>query len=207
MKKFFTSKAFLISVIAVSVLGISAFIYTRKIHQNDNPNSQADNSIQDHSSSQVTQSGGLFQNQQNRRNQQNQQSQQNQQPQQKQPAVRKKSYPVGEWQLPIPFINPFGSQNNYKTVDYTTNKYEEFSFVGKDNMETTRTTCGEVWTMAVAWQDSTMGPFEDLELYLSEISGEIYQRLDRIMKWFSRLPMTTEPNGGEGRASAEMAII
>lgn len=200
MKKFFTSKAFLISVIAVSVLGISAFIYTRKIHQNDNPNSQADNSIQDHSSSQVTQSGGLFQNQQNRRNQQNQQSQQNQQPQQKQPAVRKKSYPVGEWQLPIPFINPFGSQNNYKTVDYTTNKYEEFSFVGKDNMETTRTTCGEVWTMAVAWQDSTMGPFEDLELYLSEISGEIYQstRSDNEVVF-----QATDDNGTQwwGRAS------
>lgn len=87
---------------------------------------------------------------------------------------RIKSYPVGKWDLPVPYINPFGSQENYQHVEYITNRYAELAYIGLDNMETTRVTCGEPWTMRIAWQEQTMGPLDDLRLYMEEIDGEVY---------------------------------
>lgn len=178
MKKLIQNKAFLFSLIAVFVVGIGAFLYTRFGRQDVGP-SPGVTQQSGQSSQSKTQKGG--QNQQSSTLPQDQQSSTDQlssilaQYQETQPKTRVKSYPVGQWELPVPYINPFGAQENYLSVEYATNQSAEFAFIGRDNLETTSSTCGDVWKMAIAWTDPTMDPFEDLQLYLSsEIGGEVY---------------------------------
>ncbi|MCX7773670.1 MAG: VWA domain-containing protein, partial [Clostridia bacterium] len=88
---------------------------------------------------------------------------------------KRKVYPIGKWDLPIPFMNPFGSQSNYASVEYKKNQYQDFNYVNKDNILASRVTCGEVWDMRITWKDQPVDAYEDLDLYISELGGESYQ--------------------------------
>ncbi|WP_274361676.1 vWA domain-containing protein [Paenibacillus thermotolerans] len=90
------------------------------------------------------------------------------------PKPQRKAYPIGEWSIAIPYINPFGSQTTYKSVDYQFNVSTNFTYVNKDNIETARTTGGEAWQLHVDWQEETVHPYDDLALYMSELGGETY---------------------------------
>lgn len=146
MNKIIRSKAFLISIIAVIVIGIAAAIIILS-----GKNNTRESSGRDGSKSTVTSNSEAGK-----------------------PKIKRKSYPVGKWDLPVPFINPFGSQENYQQVEYIPNQYTDLAYIGMDNMETTRITCGESWTMSYDWQDQTMSPLEDIRLYMEEINGEVY---------------------------------
>ncbi len=87
---------------------------------------------------------------------------------------RRKSYPIGKWDVAIPYLNPFGSQDNYQSVDYTPNQTHEFKYVDEGNRETARMTGGDLWQLQVQWQDSQTDPWEDLKLYVSELGGKFY---------------------------------
>jgi len=87
---------------------------------------------------------------------------------------RRKTYPIGKWDIAIPYLNPFGSQSGYQTVDYTPNQYQELKYIDENNMETSRMTGGDVWQLQVEWNDSSTDPWDDLELYVSELGGKWY---------------------------------
>ena len=87
---------------------------------------------------------------------------------------RRKSYPIGKWDIAIPYLNPFGSQGNYQSVDYSPNQTQELKYVDEDNMEMSRITGGDLWQLQVQWKDSQTDPWEDLRLYVSELGGQFY---------------------------------
>ncbi|XID92897.1 VWA domain-containing protein [Paenibacillaceae bacterium WGS1546] len=87
---------------------------------------------------------------------------------------RRKTYPIGKWDIPVPYLNPFGSQGNYQSVDYTPNQVQELKYVNEENMETSRPTGGDLWQLQVQWKDSAVDPWEDLSLYVSELGGQFY---------------------------------
>ena len=81
-----------------------------------------------------------------------------------------KTGPVGQWDIPIPEINPLGSQALYMTTDYEmhgiTVKYiENFAEYSKDVM-------GEVWTLEV--EDPSGVPLHFLKEYASSIKASIF---------------------------------
>lgn len=87
---------------------------------------------------------------------------------------RRKTYPIGKWDIAIPYLNPFGSQGNYQSVDYTPNQTQEFKYVDEENMETSRITGGDLWQLQVQWKDAQADPWEDLRLYITELGGKFY---------------------------------
>ncbi|QTH43478.1 VWA domain-containing protein [Cohnella sp. LGH] len=87
---------------------------------------------------------------------------------------RRKTYPIGKWDVAIPYLNPFGSQDNYQSVDYTPNQTQEFKYVDDENMETSRITGGDLWELQVQWKDAQADPWEDLRLYVTELGGKFY---------------------------------
>ncbi len=91
------------------------------------------------------------------------------------PLPKRKSYPIGKWDMDIPYLNPFGSQDQYRSVEYTPNQYQELRYVDENNREVKRVTSGDVWQLQVAWEDETLNPFDDLILYMVELGGEFYR--------------------------------
>lgn len=87
---------------------------------------------------------------------------------------RRKTYPIGQWDIAVPYLNPFGSQSNYSSVDYTPNQYQEFKYVNETNKEIVRTTGGDMWQLQVHWQDAASDPWDDLRLYVAELGGQSY---------------------------------
>jgi len=84
------------------------------------------------------------------------------------------TYPIGKWDIPTPYLNPFGSQSNYSSVEYVPNQYQELKYVDEANMETTRMTGGDAWQLQVQWNDAKTDPWEDLRLYATELGGQFY---------------------------------
>lgn len=91
------------------------------------------------------------------------------------PLPKRQTYPVGKWEMEIPYLNPFGSQDNYRSVEYTANQSQEFRYVDKSNAEAVRMTAGDSWQMRVDWDDPELNPFDDLILYMMEMGGEYYR--------------------------------
>lgn len=91
------------------------------------------------------------------------------------PLPKRQTYPVGKWEMEIPYVNPFGSQANYRSVEYTANQIQEFRYVDKRNAEAIRITAGDSWQMRVDWDDPELNPFDDLILYMIELGGEYYR--------------------------------
>jgi Mg-chelatase subunit ChlD len=89
-------------------------------------------------------------------------------------APQRQAYPIEKWDTDIPYINPFGSQKNYKSVKLIPNQFQELRYVDKDNMETSRMTGGKAWQMQVEWKDKAADPMDDLLLYISELGGTAY---------------------------------
>lgn len=87
---------------------------------------------------------------------------------------RRKTYPIGKWDIAIPYLNPFGSQDNYQSVDYTPNQTQELKYVDEENMEMYRITGGDLWQLQVQWKDSQTDPWEDLRLYVTQLGGKFY---------------------------------
>lgn len=87
---------------------------------------------------------------------------------------RRKTYPIGKWDIAIPYLNPFGSQDSYQSVNYTPNQTQELKYVDEENMEMSRITGGDLWQLQVQWKDSQTDPWEDLRLYVTELGGKYY---------------------------------
>lgn len=83
-------------------------------------------------------------------------------------------YPIGKWDIAVPFLNPFGSQGNYQSVEFVPNQYQELKYIDDENMEMSRMTGGDVWQLQVQWTDSETDPWEDLRLYVAELGGQSY---------------------------------
>ena len=81
-----------------------------------------------------------------------------------------KTGPVGKWDIPIPEINPLGSQGLYTSTSYEkgshTIKYIE-NFV-----ENTKDVHGEMWYLEVA--DPSGIPLEFLKEYVQKLGGNIF---------------------------------
>jgi Mg-chelatase subunit ChlD len=91
------------------------------------------------------------------------------------PAVPpRKTYPVGQWDMPVPFINPFGAQQAYTSVEHQANGRFELRYIDRRNMEALRTTAGELWQIEVPWHDSNAGAMDDLKRYLAALGAETW---------------------------------
>jgi len=81
-----------------------------------------------------------------------------------------KTGPVGKWDIPIPEINPLGTQSLYTTTSYETGgceiKYIENFTENAKNVE------GEVWTLEVA--DPSGIPLEFLKEYAQKIGASTF---------------------------------
>lgn len=87
---------------------------------------------------------------------------------------RRKTYPIGKWDIAIPYLNPFGSQSNYQSADYSSNQYQELKYIDEGNMEMSRIIGGDLWQLQVHWKDTKADPWEDLRLYVAELGGQFY---------------------------------
>lgn len=88
---------------------------------------------------------------------------------------KRKTYPAGEWDIAVPYLNPFGAQLNYASVKQTPNQTQEIRYIDPHYRETARMTSGEVWQLQVDWKDQKVDPFSDLQQYMSELGGEFYR--------------------------------
>ncbi|AGA67763.1 Mg-chelatase subunit ChlD [Desulfitobacterium dichloroeliminans LMG P-21439] len=78
--------------------------------------------------------------------------------------------PVGEWDIPLPEINPLGSQALYTSTDYAPGSYE-VSYI--DNFAENKLTLkGEVWTLLV--NDPSGAPLYFLKKYAEENQMKIF---------------------------------
>jgi Mg-chelatase subunit ChlD len=84
----------------------------------------------------------------------------------------RKSYPTGQWDIAVPFINPFGAQKAYAGIEHAANGRLDLRYVDKANMETVRATSGETWQLQVDWHDKTTSAFDDLSRYVAQLGGE-----------------------------------
>lgn len=91
----------------------------------------------------------------------------------KAPTAVRTRYPIGSWNIAIPYLNPFGSQSNYQSAIHTPNQYQELKYINERQMETVRMTAGELWQLDVQWKGDG-DPWEDLRLYVSELGGHAY---------------------------------
>src|SRR5690606_36307841 len=87
---------------------------------------------------------------------------------------RRKNYPIGQWDIPVPYLNPFGSESSYASVQYVPNQYQELKYVDAANMEMSRMTGGDLWQLQVDWKDEKTDPWEDLRLYATELGGQLH---------------------------------
>lgn len=81
-----------------------------------------------------------------------------------------KTGPVGEWDIPLPEINPLGSQALYSSTDYAIGTHE-VSYI--DNFaENNLTLKGEVWTLDV--EDSSGAPLYFLKKYAEQNQMKLF---------------------------------
>lgn len=78
--------------------------------------------------------------------------------------------PVGEWSIPIPKINPLGSQSLYTDTVYDVEGHS-ITFVN-NYQETSRSFQGEKWRLTVA--DSSSNPLKFLKAYAKKIGAALY---------------------------------
>lgn len=81
-----------------------------------------------------------------------------------------KTGPVGNWDIPIPEINPLGSQNLYSSTEYE-GKEHTVTFV-ENYQESSRLLSGEQWTLVVA--DNSGIPLKFLKDYAKKLGANIY---------------------------------
>ena len=80
--------------------------------------------------------------------------------------------PVGIWDIPVPEINPLGSQELYYSTSYD-NAVNEYVLKYVENyIENRRTLLGETWTLSV--EDPSGIPLEFLKEYVQEIGGTFF---------------------------------
>lgn len=85
-------------------------------------------------------------------------------------ATPPKTGPVGEWDIPIPEINPIGSQNLYSSTNYEIGSHE-VAYI--DNFaECIRSLEGEVWTLEV--EDPSGVPLYFLKKYAEENKMNVF---------------------------------
>jgi Mg-chelatase subunit ChlD len=89
-------------------------------------------------------------------------------------APTRTRYPVGDWSIAIPYLNPFGSPSNYQSTEHTPNQFQELKYINERQMETFRMTAGELWQLNVQWKGDSGDPWEDLRLYINELGGRAY---------------------------------
>lgn len=90
-----------------------------------------------------------------------------------------KTGPVGKWDIPIPKINPLGSQSLYGSTEYALGSHS-LSFI-ENYQEASRTFSGETWRLMVL--DDSKSPLEFLKKYAKKAGAEIYpsQYGDRVV--------------------------
>ncbi|MEN6313075.1 MAG: VWA domain-containing protein [Clostridiaceae bacterium] len=81
-----------------------------------------------------------------------------------------KTGPVGKWDIPIPEINPLGTQSLYTTTGYNTGGHE-IRYL-ENFTENTKNVEGEVWTLEVA--DPSGIPLEFLKEYAQKIGASTF---------------------------------
>lgn len=84
----------------------------------------------------------------------------------------RQTYPVGKWTMAVPYINPFGAQKSYGAVEHTANGQLDLRYIDQANMETVRSSSGELWQLQVNWKDAGITAFDDLAQYMTELGGE-----------------------------------
>lgn len=84
----------------------------------------------------------------------------------------RKSYPIGAWAMAVPYINPFGAQKSYGAVEHTANGQLDLRYIDKANMETARSSSGELWELQVDWKDADSSAYDDLSRYVAALGGE-----------------------------------
>ncbi|MDF2675350.1 MAG: Mg-chelatase subunit ChlD, partial [Clostridiales bacterium] len=78
--------------------------------------------------------------------------------------------PIGKWDMPIPKINPLGSQNLYYGTEHAVGEHE-LTFV--DNyQETSRSFSGELWRLMV--KHDSPNPLYFLKKYAKKLGAQIY---------------------------------
>lgn len=89
-------------------------------------------------------------------------------------APARKNYPVGAWDMAVPYINPFGAQKAYEQIKHAANARLDLRYVDKAHMETVRSTSGETWQLQVDWHDKSKSAFDDLSRYIAQRGGESF---------------------------------
>ena len=72
--------------------------------------------------------------------------------------------------MAVPFINPFGAQKAYGAVEHTANGQLDLRYIDKANMETARSSSGEMWGLQVDWKDAGTSAYLER---MSHIAGLI----------------------------------
>ncbi len=81
--------------------------------------------------------------------------------------------PVGVWDIPVPEINPLGSQSLYGSTGYSKGSHD-LKYI-ENFAENSKTVTGEVWTLQVA--DPSGIPLEFLKEYITELGANIYSNV------------------------------
>ncbi len=82
--------------------------------------------------------------------------------------------PVGVWDIPVPDINPLGSQELYSSTGYSQGSQHSLKYI-ENFVENQKTVFGEVWTLNVT--DSSGIPLEFLKEYITELGANIYSNV------------------------------
>lgn len=77
----------------------------------------------------------------------------------------------GEWDMSMPYINPFGKQEAYEKIQFGKNQKFQVSYVDDTNNEVVFTTFGDFWRMKLPWGKNKT-PL-DLVPYVKKINGDI----------------------------------
>lgn len=77
--------------------------------------------------------------------------------------------------MDVPYINPFGAEGSYTKIELNPNTWQQINYIGGDNREANRLSCGQTWTMKVPWTDKTIDPYDDLRQYLSDLGADLYR--------------------------------
>lgn len=92
--------------------------------------------------------------------------------------------PVGVWDIPVPEINPLGSQDLYSGTSYSKGSHN-LKYI-ENFVENQKTVLGEIWVLLVA--DPSGIPLEFLKEYVAELGGNIYSSAfgDRLTFTYSK---------------------
>ncbi|MGN6283015.1 VWA domain-containing protein [Frateuria sp.] len=89
-------------------------------------------------------------------------------------APARRTYPVGAWDMAVPYINPFGAQKAYGQIKHAANARLDLRYVDRAHMETVRSTSGETWQLQVDWHDKSTPALDDLSRYIAQLGGESF---------------------------------